>query len=188
MLKSRYVLVILLFLTILSCSRKPGEEKVVDKKEYPDMIQDNYNHFIYKNGRINLNAQIGRALFFNKKRIIECEKFFAEIYNSQGELTTVIHSDKAVIDNNLKLVNFIKNVKIDMKDKKFIMYTDELKLFYKENRMISEEEVLIEKEDGSFLKADSMESDFKEDTTNFVNLDMKYHYDDSTTDKNVERN
>ncbi len=65
------------------------------------------------------------------------------------------------------------------------MYSDELKLDYENNKLISDKKILLEKNDGSYIKADSMESDLKLEATRFENMKIKYYYDEEKKWKKI---
>ena len=181
-----FFIILYSILIISGCSTETVQKKREITQNYPDMIQKNYKHNIYKNGRKYLIADINEALFFDKSKKINCTEFQAEVYNSKEELTTRINSDEAVIDNKENIIFLNGNVVIEMIDKESTLYSEELKLYYKDNKMSSEKDVLVEKNDGSTLKASGMDSDFKTDTTNFIEMDLQYFYEDETDDKNTE--
>lgn len=168
--------ILISFMLFLACSRE--EEDAFDARSFPDMIQYNYEHNIFKNGRKYLIADIKEAHFYDEEKKIECTEFNSVLYNSEGEITTKIKSDKGTINNNEKKVDFIGNVVINMIDKEVTLYTDQLELKYRENTLVSNTDVLIEKKDGSTLSATSMSSDIKTETTTFTDMDVDYFYDD----------
>ncbi len=179
-MRIRYFILILFL--YFACSNVKVDK--VEKKEiFPDMTQENYEHFIYKNGKKYLYTKIGKANFFDKSEKIECEKIYALVYNSKSELKAEINADFSTIDKNTKNVTFKGNIKINMVEEKATLYTEELFLNYKDNKISSNVDVFIEKEDGSFLKATSMESDINKQETSFNNLELRYYYEDNTNDK-----
>ncbi|HOJ62906.1 MAG TPA: LPS export ABC transporter periplasmic protein LptC [Spirochaetota bacterium] len=173
---------LILIIFIFSCSNSKVE-KITEKEIFPDMTQKNYEHFIYKNGKKYLYTKIDFAKFFDKKNKIECESIYAIVYNSKGEKKAEINADYSYIDQETKNVTFKGNIKIKMIEEKATLYTEELFLNYKDNKMSSNTEIFIEKEDGSYLKASSMESDINKQDTSFNNLELKYYYEDNTNDK-----
>ena len=147
------------------------------------MIQENYNHRIYKNGKLNLDATLKRALFFDKDGKIEVDGITAEIFNSSGETTTKIQADKGTVNKNDKNVVFNQNVKVESFEQKIKLFTDKLTLDYQNDKLIADENVLIEKEDGSFLKSDYFESEIRAMETKFNNLELQYFYNDENEKK-----
>jgi len=73
---------------------------------------------------------------------------------------------------------FSENVVIEKLDDKIKLETDSLALNYKNNTMDSKTKVLITKEDGSILIADSMQSDLTNQITTFTTMDLNYFYED----------
>jgi len=166
-----------LCINILSCvsvKKKVAEAEV----EYPDVVQTNYIHYIYKSGRLFLEAHIDTGRTFEKKKEIECIIIKAKVYNSKSEITTLIQSDKGVINSNNSELIFSENVIIEKLDDKIKLETDSLALNYKNNTMESKTKVLITKEDGSILIADSMKSDLTNQITTFSTMDLNYFYED----------
>lgn len=176
-------IIFLIFLVlILNCSNAKLD-KDTQKGEFPDIIQQNYEHFIYKNSKRYLYTKINLAKFFDKKEKIECENIYAIVYNSKGETKAEISANYSEIDQKTKNVTFKGNIKIKMIEEKATLYTEELFLNYKDNKMVSNTEILIEKNDGSYLKASSMESDINKQETSFNNLELKYYYEDNDDKK-----
>ncbi|MCG8570555.1 MAG: LPS export ABC transporter periplasmic protein LptC [Spirochaetes bacterium] len=188
--KTKPIIWILLFLLFLQCKTKQSDDSEEPRKILPDIIQQNYMHYIYKNKRIYLEAEIELAEFFDESNKIECKVFTGTTYNSKGKMNTQIWSDQAVIDSAGGSIQFNGNVIVNMIDKKVKLYTDELFFNYKDNILIGERGVIFEKEDGSKLNADKMVSNFADDQTEFTNMDLKYFYKqdskDSTGDENEE--
>ncbi len=181
----KLILILIIFITILNCGIKKTSRKKKDIENFPDMIQTNYRHYIYKNAKRYLYAKIGHAEFYEKLKTIDCVDLEAKIYDSDGELTTIIHSDNGVVDKKEKKILFTGNVVFELLENETKLYSEEIELDYKNNKLITDKDVLIDKEDGSYIKATSMESDIKLEATNFENMDVKYFYDedeDETTD------
>ena len=175
--KFKYIIILILFALIFNCSVK----RIKKKKEsinYPDMVQVNYDHFIYKNSKKYLHAKIKHADFFKKLDTIECEGLRAEIYNSKGELTTIINADKGIVYKKEKKIYFTENVMFELLENETKLISEELILDYKDNKLTSNSDVLIKKDDGSYIKATSMESEIKLDSTKFEDMEVKYFYED----------
>jgi LPS export ABC transporter protein LptC len=173
-----------LFLTLIlltQCTVRE-EKKTEEVKVYPDMEQVNYQHYIYKNGRKYLAASISKAEFFEKKGQINCTQIHAEVFNSKEELSTLITADSGEINRIEKYFIFKGKVAVDSKIKKIKLNTEELKLDYQNNRLICDKEVIITKEDGSYIKSAFMDSDIKTQNTRFDQLELMYYYD-NTDDK-----
>ena len=171
-------LIILSFIIIINnCKIKKAANKN-DHKNYPDMIQNNYRHYIYKNKKKHLYASIEHAEFYEKLKTINCKILNAEIYNSDGDITTIIYSDEGKIDKKEKKMLFIGNVVFELLENETKLYGDEIELDYKNNKLISKKDVLFKKEDGSYIKASSMDSDIKLESTKFEDMEIKYFYDD----------
>ncbi len=170
-------------LSILSCTLKRDVDPN-KKRIFPNMIQNNYNHFIYRNGRVFLNAKIDLALFYDKQDKIEVEGIKAEIYNSKEELTTRIVSDKGVVDREQKNIKFSNNVKIESFEQKIKMATEEIILDYQNDLLIANSETLIQKDDGSYLKSKNFVSNIKVMETNFKELELQYFYNDDKEKSN----
>lgn len=167
---------VLIFI-IFSC----GFEKSNDESaavELPDVVQRNYNHYIYKGTRLFLEAKIDIGRTYEKRKATDCEVISARVYNSKGELATLISADLGEIDSRRSILKFINNVYIERFEDKVILRTDELSINYNENTMITEKKVIITKEDGSILIADGMNSDLSAQTTTFYNMDLTYYYED----------
>jgi LPS export ABC transporter protein LptC len=176
--RTAYYIITLTFITILTgCSVRNNDDQTDERKVYPDLVQVNYNHLIYKNGKKYLETNIDRAEFFEKTNKIKCTALKAEIYNSKGVKTTIISSKKGEIDKQTKNVIFSGDVVFEMIENKATLYSQEIKLDYQNNKMISEKDVVLEKEDGSYIKATSMESDIKIDSTRFDDMELKYFYE-----------
>jgi len=187
-MKKRFIYLFILIAFILSCTKiNRNDDK--DKKDFPDVIQVSYKHYIYKNGYKYIEALIDYARFFEKTNKIECKKILANIYNSKGVLVTKIVADKADIDKSENIFFFKTNVVVEHYEKKTTMVTDELKLDYKNNKLICEKEVTISKKDGSFIKANNLESNLREQKTNFSTLTLKYFYEDkdNTSDQTKDK-
>jgi LPS export ABC transporter protein LptC len=179
------LVLIIIFLVCFSCSKLKKDSK--QKKSYPDIVQLDYRHYIYKNSRKYITAKVGVANTFEKRKTIECQNMEAEIYNSKGVLITKINSDSGSINQDKKIFFFKGNVKIEQYEKKTTMTTEELKLDYEKNKLICDKEVKISKEDGSYLKTDKLNSDLREQQTYFTKLELKYFYEDNTSDKSNEK-
>jgi len=158
------------------------------KKVLPNMIQENYNHFIYKNGRIYLDASVSLALFFDKQNKIEVEGIKAEIYNSKGEITTKIESKKGVVNKEEKNIQFSENVKIESFEQKIKMFTEEIIMDYQNDKLIGKSDTLVQKEDGSYLKSKYFMSDIKASETKFKDLELQYFYNDEKEKKDDDQN
>ncbi|HBD92725.1 MAG: LPS export ABC transporter periplasmic protein LptC [Spirochaetes bacterium GWF1_31_7] len=171
------IVCVIVSINILSCVsvKKKVAEVVV---EYPDVVQTDYTHYIYKSGRLFLEAHIDTGKTFEKKKEIECVVISAKVYNSKAEITTLIKSDKGIINSNNSELIFSENVVIEKLDDKIKLETDSLALNYKNNTMDSKTKVLITKEDGSILIADSMQSDLTNQITTFTTMDLNYFYED----------
>jgi len=182
MLVNKKIFIFLIFLIVLSCKEKILEE-LIDKKIYPNLIQDNYKHYIYKNSKKYLFTKIDRAEFFEKTEKILCNLINAEIYNSKGELTTKINSDKGEIDQNKKIFVFSDNVVFELIESETSLYCDKIELDYENNKLYCRNDLIIEKKDGSYLKASSMESDLKLQETRFTDMKIKYFYDEEEKNK-----
>lgn len=178
----KFICTIFILLFSIGCSieKKSDTQKAV---EIPDMVQINYKHYIYKAGRIYLEAFVGVGRSYEKTKQINCEVIDAVVYNSKNEKVTTIKSDTGNIDSNNSTLIFIGNVKIDKIDKDAVIYADEIKLNYSDNTLSSDKPVVIKKEDGSILKASSMFSDLKEQKTDFSQMDLVYYYEDDEKDK-----
>lgn len=179
-IKNNSKLSIILFLSIIffSCKIKELTKLDIKKHNLPDIILKNYEHYIYKNKKKYLYAVIDNAEFYEENLKIYCDKIIADIYDSDGEIITKVNSDKGIIDKNEKIVTFIGNVYIEIIENDAKLYSDELKLDYENNKLISEKEILLDKKDGSYIKADSMESDLKLEATKFENMKIRYYYDE----------
>lgn len=177
-MKKKIFFIILIIVLIFNCGKQTSEQQVVDESIYPDLVQKNYKHYIYKNNKKYLYATVELAEFYEKKNYIDCDSIYAEIYNAKGELTTKINAVKAIINKNTKNVTFSENVIFDVVENDLKLYSEEITLDYMQNKLISKGAVSIEKEDGSFIKGDSMESDIKNEITKFEKMIIKYYYDD----------
>ena len=134
--------------------------------------------YLFQNKKKYLFAEISNAEFHEKKTKINCDRIKAEIYDSGGELTTLVNSERGEIDKNQKILTFIGNVNIELLENDATLFCDELKLDYENNKLITDSQVLLKKKDGSYIQADSMESDLKLEATKFVNMRIKYFYDE----------
>jgi len=172
---------------ILSCSYDRSKYDRDETVEYPDMIQDIYVHYIYKNNKKYLKTEITRAEFYEKSGKILCDGLKANIFDSKGTLTTEIFADKGNINKNDKFVIFTGNVKVKTFESKSTIFTEELYLDYKNNKMFSNVPVSIKKDDGSYLNASSMESDIKTEESSFQNMEIKYFYEADDEGKNVKK-
>ena len=143
-----------------------------------ELVLKDYNHYIYKNNKKYLLASVNEAVFYEKELKIICDRIKADIYDSKGELITIVNSDNGVIDKNEKTLTFKGNVNIKLIENKAKLFSDEIKLDYENNKLISEKKILLEKNDGSYIHADSMESDLKLEATKFENMKIKYYYDE----------
>ena len=167
---------------IINCSsNKEKVEKVI--YSVPDMIQTNYRHYIYKNGKKSLFARIEEARFYEKKSEINCYRVYVETYNSKGELTTKIRSENGLINRNEKIFIFSGNVEIESIEDESTLHSQEVELDYKNNKLVSKKDILIDKKDGSYIKATSMESDIKLQSTKFTDMVIKYYYDEDKEKK-----
>lgn len=178
---------VLFVILILSCSYDRAKYDRDETIEYPDMIQDIYVHYIYKNNKKYLKTEIKRAEFFEKSGKILCEGLQANIFDSKGTLTTEIFADKGNINKNEKLFIFTGNVRVKTMESKSTIFTEELYLDYKNNKMFSNVPVSIKKDDGSYLNASSMESDIKTEEYSFQNMEIKYFYEADDEGKNVKK-
>ncbi|HQJ06328.1 MAG TPA: LPS export ABC transporter periplasmic protein LptC, partial [Spirochaetota bacterium] len=129
----------------------------------------------------------GPGRLFEKSGKIRCDGLKADIFNSKGALTTEIFADKGNIDKNDKLVIFTGNVRIKTFESKSTIFTEELYLDYKNNKLFSNVPVSIKKDDGSYLNASSMESDIKTEESSFQNMEIKYFYEADDEGKNVKK-
>lgn len=176
--KSFYLILFLVICLFISCGAVKKRTSKTPKKKYPDMIQENYTHYIYKNKKKYLYAEINYAEFYEKKNTIECLGLYAEIYNAKGELTTKIKSVEGIIDKKEKNVLFNGNVEFELLENETILYSDKIVLDYKKNKLTTDKEVLILKDDGSYVKSTSLESDIKKEETKFENMEIKYYYEE----------
>ncbi len=162
----------------MSCSITREVSLLNKNIDYPDMVQLNYIHSIFKNSRVYLRADIKKAEFFFKKRTIECDQFAGVINDIHSKIITEVYADHASIDEKRKTVLMSGNVKFKSYKEKTTVYCQEMKFDYNLEKLTIDKEVLIEKEDGSYLKATSMESELKSQTTTFTGMDMMYFYKD----------
>lgn len=174
----RFLIIIFFLFYIFSC--KVEEFAKIKSKEinYPDLVLKNYKHYIYKNKKKYLFANINEAEFHEKDLKIICNRIKAEIYDSDEKLTTMVNSERGEIDKDKKILTFIGNVNIELLENNASLFCDELKLDYENNRLISDTPVILKKKDGSYIQADAMESDLKLEATKFVNMRIKYYYDE----------
>lgn len=168
----------LFIIIFFSCKVDDLSKFKSDKYNLPDITLRNYKHYIYKNQKKYLYAKIELAEFFEKSLEINFYKIIAEIYDSDGKLTAKVNSDNGIIDKNEKILTFKDNVIIQIIENEAKLHCEELKLDYQNNKLMSEKPILLEKNDGSYILADSMESDLKLEATKFVNMKIKYYYDD----------
>ena len=89
---------------MLSCADTMAKYEPNNDTVYPDMVQENYSHFIYKNNRQYLTTVIQYAEFYEKEDRISCKILDAKVYNSKGEITTHINSDQGEINQNQKII------------------------------------------------------------------------------------
>jgi len=168
------------FYILSSCSFLIDDDKEVDSVELPYIIQIDYRHYIYKNNREFLKATISKAQFFDKKNSIECDEIFAEVYNSKKETKVRIKADKSIVDKNKRNLFFTGNVEIDLIEQESKITADNLELDYERNILTCKDNVLVTKDNGSYLKTDFFQSRLDEGETNFEKLDLKYFYDEET--------
>jgi LPS export ABC transporter protein LptC len=169
------IFIILIF--FLNCSKN----EINKKKEiiyYPDIVEINYHHYIYKNATKYLHAKIDEAKIYEKLEKIECTKIIGEIYKSNGEIDTKINADSAVIDQKEKKAIFTGNVVFEMIETKSKLQADEIIMDYENNKLFCNYNVIIEKDDGSYLKATSFETNIKTQETKFTKMEIKYFYDE----------
>ena len=179
--QEKIIIFFIIFLLFISFSCKKVEEFTKIKSiehDFPDLVLKDYEHYIYKNKKKYLSANIKRAEFHEEELTISCLRIKADIFDSDGELTTLINSEKGEIDKNKKILTFIDNVVIELLENEARLYCDELKLDYENNKLSTETPVVLKKKDGSYIKADAMESDLKLEATKFVNMKIKYYYDE----------
>ena len=172
-----FIIFITLFFSF-SCKVKELTQVKTQENNIPDLVLKDYNHYIYKNKKKYLFANINEAEFFEKESKISCNRIKADIYDSDGELTTIVNSEKGEVDKKQKILTFIGNVNIELLENDALLFCDKLKLDYENNRLISDTQVVLKKKDGSYIQADSMESDLKLEATKFVNMRIKYYYDE----------
>lgn len=179
------ILKFIFLILLLNCAKEIKQEtqKIENKPLLPDIIQYNYRHYIYKNGKKYLFAVIEKAMFFEKKQTIEFENIYAQIYNGKGELTCEITANKGIIEKEKKKVTFSENVVFNLIENKIKLNTNSITLDYLNNKLKTDGEVLIAKEDGSFIKSDSMESDIKNSITKFEKMLIKYYYEENEEKK-----
>lgn len=176
-MKKNLFLFIIMFLLLFTNCGNLEENSLKKQIIYPDFIQYGYRHNIYKNGRKFLTTSVKQAKFFEKLAQIKCYNIKATIYNSKGEVTTTIKSAKCLIDKKKKSAKFADNVVFEMKKENATIFAEVITLDYKNNKLTSDKPIQIKKEDGSFLNADGLESDIKEENTEFKNMELKYFYD-----------
>jgi LPS export ABC transporter protein LptC len=177
-IKKKYLLFIIMGIYLLLNCKTERDAKQENNTKYPNLVQTNYTHYIFKNRKKYLYTKMDKAEFFEKQKIINCTNIKVEIYDSKEKLTTKIESEESVVDNNNKKLVFTKNVILEIVDKKTKLYADEIDLDYENNRLKCIGKIVMKKDDGSYLTADSMESDVKLDTTKFENMEIKYFYDE----------
>ena len=175
----------ILFLTILllSCADTMAKYEPNNDTVYPDMVQENYSHFIYKNNRQYLTTVIQYAEFYEKEDRISCKILDAKVYNSKGEITTHISSEQGEINQNQKLIEFTGSVIIESFENETVLRTENLILDYKNNKMYNSTPVVIERENGSKLEATSMRADIQTQESNYTDMHIIYYYD--TDEKNA---
>lgn len=176
-MKYYVISVIFTLILCLSCKTQKNEE-IQQKIELPDMVQVDYEHYIYKNNRVYLEAFIGEAKSYEKKNQIVCQKISAQIYNTKNQIVTKVRAEEAVIDNGTDEFCFRNDVVVEKVDQDISIYTEELVLNYKANTLVTEKELTMKKKDGSQLKAKSMRSDLTSQITDFEQMDMLYYYDE----------
>ena len=181
----RHVRIFLIFLLIFSCADTMSKYEPNDDTVYPDMVQENYAHYIYKNNRQYLNTIIQYAEFFEKQDKISCKVLDAKVYNSKGEITTHINSDQGEINQNQKIIEFTGNVVIESFENETVLRTENLILDYKNNKMYNNTPVVIERDNGSKLEATSMRADIQTQESNYTDMHIIYYYD--SDEKNADK-
>lgn len=173
----RHVRIFLIFLLLFSCADTMSKYEPNNDIVYPDMVQENYSHFIYKNNRQYLTTVIQYAEFFEKEDRISCKILDAKVYNSKGEITTHIQSDQGEINQKQKLIEFNGSVVIESFENETVLRTENLILDYKNNKMYNNTSVIIERENGSKLEASSMRADIQTQESNYTDMHIIYYYD-----------
>lgn len=154
-----------------------------EKNSLPSMTESNYKHYIYKNKKKYLYAEIEYAEFYEKENYIDCIKINAEIYDSTGDITSRIKAKKGKIDKEEGKLILSGDVILELIENKAKLYTEELDMDYKNNKLISKTNVIFKKDDGSYIKADSMESDIALESTKFKNMEILYYYEEDEKEK-----
>ncbi len=180
----RHVRIFLIFLLILSCADTMSKYEPNNDTVYPDMVQENYSHFIYKNNRQYLTTVIQYAEFYEKEDRISCKILDAKVYNSKGEITTHISSEQGEINQNQKLIEFTGSVVIESFENETVLSTENLILDYKNNKMYNNTPVVIERENGSKLEATSMRADIQTQESNYTDMHIIYYYDSDEKNAN----
>jgi LPS export ABC transporter protein LptC len=177
MKKAVKVITILALLILLNCKvNYSGKDS--NERKFPTIIQSNYIHNIYKNKKKYLVASIEKAEFYEKSKTIECTFINVEIYDSKEVLKSRIKADEALIDNKEKKLTFNNNVEMEISEKEATLYADQIILDSEKNRLNCPGKLVMKKKDGSYIRADSLESDVSLEITNFKNMEIRYFYDE----------
>lgn len=168
---------LLISLLLFSCADTISKYEPDNDTVYPDMVQENYAHYICKNSRQYLTTNIEYAEFYEKQDKISCKVLDARVYNSKGEVTTHISSDKGEINQNNKLIEFTGNVVIESFENETVLQTDNLILDYKNNKMYNSSPVVIKRDNGSTLEATSMRADIQTQESSYTDMRIIYYYD-----------
>jgi len=155
-----------------------------DLPPMPDMVQTNYTHNIYKNSRVYLRSSITNASFFFTTKIIKCSNFTGRVFDLNKQITTEIFADEASIDEKNKTITLNGNVRLVSHLEETTVYSEQMNFDYDKEILLINTDVVIEKDDGSYLKATSMKSDLKEQTNYFTNLEMKFYYEEDEEEEN----
>lgn len=184
-MKKNLFLFFVLFV-IFSCSDTMAKYEPYEGEALPDMTQDNYEHYIYKNNHKYLSTFITHADFYETENRISCKGLSATVYNSKNEITTVITSETGEINQKNKQVEFTGSVVIKSYENETTMSTEKLVLDYKNNKMFNDVPITIMKDNGSSLSANSMRADIQTKKSNFTDMHIIYYYD--TDEKNPTTN
>lgn len=180
----KILLLFVIYSVLISCSDTMAKYEPYEGEALPDMTQDNYEHYIYKNNHKYLSTFITHANFYETENRISCKGLTATVYNSKNEITTVITSDTGEINQKKKQVEFTGSVVIKSYENETTLSTEKLFLDYKQNKMFNDVPVSIMKDNGSTLNANSMRADIQTKKSNFTDMHIIYYYDTDEKNKN----
>ena len=150
---------------VFSCSLDYRSAIIAEEllEKIPDTILINFVHTYVKENRMEFRLVAQRAEMFGRKKITILRNVKFEEYNKAGEVVTSGQADYAVFHTDTENAELKGNIKFYSSEEEAFIYAESL-TWEKENKILladPEDEIIIQKDDGSYIYGRGFRADFK---------------------------